>query len=396
MKQETSKNTSGISKKVAQGLKHENYYYCELPEYEVSAEDLITILSSARWVNSYGEEPSKDERRAISLLSQFKHSATKEKGIVCAECYCYFNRETKTKTNKNLNLPERDIDIESIKLQLKPSEYKDFLESFDPVLATEMVMDPIVVKCENQTPDTKCVKCKGTGRVACEYCNGWGDHKCRDCNGSGELFSDEWDFSKDYFYHTKYGTPFEKGQLKKGYPKMECPSCNGTGNFRCKVCNGSGFIVCSSCNGSGQKMKVDSPQRITELIETYRLDMTCDLILSNGNGYALDSDLLKNEIVNSNPIFSRGDMEVDDMNSVISEIGRYSQITCSEYKKRLKDKDLFSMHVVTHELDDIQLISFVYDSEDYNFLIIDNQAFINSIPEVTFLEKLLGTYKKKI
>lgn len=359
-------------------------------------EKLVSFLASARWVISGDLKVTKKEHRGISLLPQFKYSVNRVKGIVFAQCNCSFHRETKIITKIDSNLKEREIDIQSINLQLEPSQYKEFLDSIVPNEVTEKVMAPVVVKCENLAPDIKCKECNGSGRVLCEYCNGWGDHECRDCKGEGVLFPDKLEF-REYAYQTHYGTLRDKERFQSTYPNMYCPACNGTGHFHCKVCNGSGSIICSSCNGSGHKFRNGSTQKITEMIETYSLDRTCALIISDENyNYPLEDDILKEDIVNSTPIIFRGEIETDDMKSLLSEIGRYSPSTCSDIKNQLKNPNLLSMHLVSHELDDLLLLSFRYDSLEYEILIIDNLAFTHSFPEISFFEKILGTYKKKL
>lgn len=384
-------DTSKILEAVTNGLIGENsYYHCEISS-DWSMEDgfLIESLCNAHWVNPVGDPLTKNEQRGLSVISQLKSSSNTSHALVVGVSECYVNREKKTEVEIDTRYAEKDVDIKEMPFQLSVSEYKKLLHDVGTSNTAEKSFAPVVMKCKTLAQVPECNKCNGTGLVYCNYCHGYGDCECPDCEGRGTLFLNgnigEW-----HWFRNKIGYVQRD---RKVLSMADCPSCKGTGEFHCDVCGGKGEVSCEDCKGSGKMKNGKTAQKVTRLQENYDVYITSRLIMPNGESFEVNPIVMKEEIVTATPILINGHKDSEEVERILET---YSESAQSEILSLLSNQGLYALHVVVHILDKVCSINFVYNSTEYQILIVGDKAFAKELPEIFFIEKLLGTYKKKM
>lgn len=86
----------------------------------------------------------------------------------------------------------------------------------------------------------ECGYCEGRGEryVECPSCDGEGDYGCGDCFGDGSVECCDCNGSGQY--------ENEEGEME------ECPFCDGRGSQECKECEGRGRIDCEECDSDNE------------------------------------------------------------------------------------------------------------------------------------------------
>lgn len=396
MKGKTDKSSvAEILEKVTNGLIEENsYYHCEISS-DWSTEDggLLESLSNAVWVDALDQPIPKNEQRGVNILSQLQSSINVSHAVAVGVAECSFSRENKSEVSIDSKFQEKEVNVKDLPLQLTPAEYRKLLQAIQPGHTTEKKMSPIVIKCKTLPQVPKCDKCDGRGLVSCDYCHGYGDGECPDCKGSGMLFPDG-KFGEEHQFYNKIGY-YQHYQVVLSMD--ECPSCKGTGEIHCSECGGKGEVTCEACHGSGKMGDGKSAQKVTRMIEKYCIDTQSYIVMPDGGKIDFDPYFLRDEIVKSTPVYIAGTTNTDVASETVeSTIRDCSESAYSEIKRSLSAPDLFALNVVAHRLDQVSSVTFTYDSKEYQILILGTKAFASELPEISFLEKLLGTYKKKM
>lgn len=390
-KKTTATDASKILEVVANGLIDENnYYHCEISsDWSVEDGSLIETLSNALWVNPVDDPLSKKEQRGLSVISQLKSSAGISHALVVGILECYVTREEKTEVEIDGSYPEKDVNIKDMPLRMSTSEYQKLLHDVGTSNTVEKSLAPVVIRCKTLPQVPKCNKCDGTGRGVCGYCHGYGDCECPDCKGRGELFPDG-KLGEEHWFRNKIGYYIHE---RKVLSMDECPSCKGTGEFHCDVCGGKGEVSCEDCKGSGKMKNGKIAQKVTRMQERYDVYVTGSLVIPNGQSFEVNPFMMKEEIISSIPIFMNGHKDSEEVERTLMGC---SKSTHSEITSLLLNEGLYALHVVTHKLDKVCSISFVYNSNEYQILVIGDKAFAKELPEISSIEKFLGTYKKKM
>lgn len=373
--------TPSVLEKIYEGIIDENTYYsCELVSEDLSSDELVNILGTAQWENPASEPIEKNRIRALSLLKNFNVKKKAGEGVILGfnRVDLIYEKETKTVAFKNLKEMD-DSRVESIP-QMTETELKKFIKSSDGLREEVKEYPSKIIKIVNKKGGKKCKECDGTGKTSCPHCTAVGKGDCPDCGGSG------------YFEKCEFGEKtFVKG--KWVYYGDYCPRCNGKGHFDCDVCNRTGIIECPKCNGTGHPIADGKEQKVTELKERYSL-------VSRGEVYLPDETTMKFMTFCLKPYLDKAKCEFvwnikESRISGTNDSDAYKD-ALTELNSILDEKTLFGFSYVAYRIPKISLLTYNYGEEDYKIIVIGNRAFTKELPEISLMESLLGTYKKKI
>lgn len=372
--------TPSVLEKIYEGIIDENTYYsCELEGEDLSSDELVNILGTAQWENPSSEPIEKNRQRALSLLKNFNVKKKAGEGIILGynRVDLLYDKETKTVAFKNMKEMD-DSQVESIP-QMTETELKKFIKSSDGLREEVKEYPSKIIKIVNKKGGKKCQECNGTGKTTCPSCRGIGQGDCTVCDGTGVYER------RGYTKAIYIGNELVIDDL--------CPVCKGTGHVDCEDCDRKGVIECPQCNGTGYPPTDGKEQKVTELKEKYSLVSRGEIYVPNEYKKEFKPFYLKNE-------FDKAKCEFVWNNKYSRISGTNgsdaSKEALTELNSILNEKTLFGLSYVAYRIPKISLLTYNYGEEEYKIIVIGNRAFTHELPEISFIESLLGTYKKKI
>ena len=362
-----------------------DYNVCNLKEMDGQDEDFqVASLQKGSWEDPSGEKLSKNMLRTIRLLDHLNLKETKEPAIVYGYCRVDVDRKKVGKTEIGTSYDKVDIKADSLDYQITERDYRKFISQYE--IHTEYT--PRIIKVVDLDEMPKCNKCGGSGEISCTLCRGFGKGECPDCKGTGIFGADgEWGKKKEIY-----------SRIRGSYIILECgehcPTCNGEGQFFCKACEGTGVKTCPSCDGSG-RVRGDRAQKVTRLEEKYKLYRLGEIILPDMTTFAFDSMLLE-ELVKSKPALFRQRIEGSSTPKRSGEPSTPTEWVEDLYSEIMGEPTLVGLNFVAYSIPNLRIISFTYDESEYEIIVIGDRAFARFLPEILFMESLLGSYKKKV
>lgn len=111
--------------------------------------------------------------------------------------------------------------------------------------------------------------------------------------------------------------------------------------------------------------------------------------------FAFDSMLLE-ELVKSKPALFRQRIEGSSTPKRSGEPSTPTEWVEDLYSKIMGEPTLVGLNFVAYSIPNLRIISFTYDESEYEIIVIGDRAFARFLPEILFMESLLGSYKKKV
>lgn len=362
------------------------------------------IANTNRFEFCYDE---KKQLRWLKHLPEFKMEISDIEAVATAYSFITVERKQDVTMEMDCDLPEMSENTSSIDFQLSKEELEEFLltscddnnyfeeSAICAEFTTNCVPAKIQVKTKGHVP--LCKSCKGTGLQICSTCGGTGYRKCGRCKGTGSVISTE---SRLVSSERGYKEGAWRESNVYAQDRVQCPVCCGRGEVVCNECNGQKSFPCQDCYGTGRKDGAKSAAEITTLNEEYDKSSGVYLQLE---GYAMQTDMFSsllskediqaiytNEGDGKPKVFlyeTNGDNAAKEINKTL--LAQLDNVKNAVY--------LTGIALKSYDVKGIKHIKITYNNEEVDFYIIGNLVIcFNSIPEMTKMEELFKTYRKKI
>lgn len=368
------------------------YLNCQINDsWKNDSTNLLAQLANAQWNEPNNDTIGKEKKNAIKHLTDFKATVSKGTALICCYASVDAGRSISSTIESDSHRKEINIDIADLDYQMTLKDYKEFLKSYSPIQGKGLVKEYperiLTVKKVENLPS--CKHCHGTGKLTCSKCHGIGKGDCPDCKGLGMIYRSSKEYGEEIIFQSRFSDQYVR--MENG---DRCPTCQGAGSFNCKACNTTGYIDCFYCNGTGKKDGATNGQEIKRLKETYTLYVNGELFLPDEDTKSFDVMNIKETLCQITPIVFQKNPQYNDVN-----VKQSNEISDPRIRKIISDmmsEQLVGLSVVAYELPDVATVTFNYDDNEYRILVIKDYAFATDLPSISFMENLLGTYKKKI
>lgn len=341
----------------------------------------------------------KAEKRWYKHLPEYNASIETLSGYRVTTATVQVTREITTEDVMDCDLPEQNLNLKELPFEINAEEAIELLKDSNANHFT----DERIIKVKTKGNVPLCESCRGTGRVPCHTCGGRGTVQCSYCEGTGlnpvtqrsQVSTEK--YWRDGVLHEKYNYAERQSQ---------CPECQGSGVQTCGHCGGQKFFPCADCERTGRKDGASTAATVSTMKESFDVNKESSLLLSNGDAISGNYDYWgENLFQESSPesiVFFQGINEITQLECdtegdafLIKYLNATLKNECAVDKKGEHNPAAIGIEV--EKIPVVKKITVTYGGEEYEFYVIKNSfKDCAGYPEMSLIEDLFKTYKKKI